>query len=87
MSEQRAGCEWDWTDELEDAYWSKQSGTANPETNFDNHITINSLPSNGPLYAYKHGNGHKPLIHKVFLDQPNEIALALGLGPLKGHGL
>ena len=75
------------SDEPEDAYWSKQSGVADPEANFNNHIAINSPPSNGPLFAYKHGNGHKPLTHKVFLDRLNEIALALGLGPLKGHGL
>ena len=56
------------SDEPEDAYWSRQSGAADPEKNFDNHIIVNNPPPNGPLFAYKHGNGHKALTHKVFLD-------------------
>ena len=75
------------SDEPEDAYWSKQSGVADPEKIFDNHIIVNNPPPNGPLFAYKHGNGHKALTHKVFLDQLNDIAVMLGLESLKGHGL
>ena len=75
------------SDKPEDAYWSRQSGAADPEKNFDNHIIVNNPPPNGPLFGYKHGNRHKALTCKDFLDQLNNIAVMLGLESLKGHGL
>ena len=75
------------SDEPEDTDWLRQDRISDPECNLNNHLAVNTPPPNGPLFAYKHTKGHKPLTRKAFLDRLNEVATSLGIGPLKGHGL
>ena len=50
------------------------------------HTRAIKVPSKSATH-HEHGNGHKALTHKVFLDQLNDIAVMLGLESLKGYGL
>ena len=75
------------SNEPKDTYWSNQESISDPEKNFQNSLTINTPPPDGPLFAFKHAKGHKPLTRKVFLDSLNEVSTSINLGPLKGHSL
>lgn len=71
----------------EDVFWSEQSGITDPKANLINHLTINSPPKSGHLFAYRHGRGHRPLTKRAFLDRIPAIAASIGEDNLKGHGI
>lgn len=70
----------------EEVSCASQDGPSYPKANLDNHININNPPNNGHLFAYKHGNGHRPLTKSALMQRLNTIAKKLGLDDLKGHG-
>lgn len=69
----------------EDVNWAKQSGPLDPSATFNNHISMNNLPSDGPLFAYKHRKGHQLLTKSKFIDTLNAVLKTLGEAPLYGH--
>ena len=76
------------SDTPKDTYWSRQEGILDPEQNLENHMRVNALPADGPLFAYKHMKGsHQPQTRTVFLDRLNEVVTSLHLSSIKGHGL
>ena len=75
------------TSDREDVFWSCQDGITDPKATLDNHLRINDPPAEGPLFAYRHSRGLRPLTKKVFLERINAIAVLLGEQSLKGHGI
>ena len=73
--------------EGEDVFWLHQDGVTDPKAALNNHLQNNNPLVDGPLLAYRHAKGLHQLTNKVFLDQINIIALALGEDSLKGHGI
>ena len=71
----------------EDVNWAKQTGPSDPSSAFENHLLINTPPVNGPLFAYRHGKGHKPLTKSKFLEVLNTALRTAGKSPLQGHGI
>jgi hypothetical protein len=71
----------------EEVYWSAQRGVSDPRTNLENHLHVNQPPNDGPLFAYKHSKGVRPLTKRVFLDRINVVAMSLGEDNIKGHGI
>lgn len=71
----------------EDVFWSPQTGITDPKVNLENHLRINNPPINGPLFAYRHSKGLRPLTKRAFLDRINMIASSIGEDNLKGHGI
>lgn len=67
--------------------WSEQHGDTNPKVAFQNHLTINNPPQEGPLFAYKSGPSYKALTKPKFLQVLAQAAKAAGLEPLQGHGI
>ena len=71
----------------EDVNWAKQSDLSDPAAAFDNHTTVNAPPPNGPLFAYRHGKGHRPLTKAKFIAVLNLALKSAGKSPLQGHGI
>lgn len=71
----------------EDIYWAKQDGSFDPHAALAHHMTINAPPRDGPLFAYRHGKGHKPLTKAKFLDTLTAALKDANLQPLLGHGI
>jgi hypothetical protein len=71
----------------EEVSWSKQNGPTDPEAALLAHLTLNNPPQNGPLFAYKHGQSHRPLTKKKFIATLAAAATAAGLDPRQGHGI
>jgi hypothetical protein len=71
----------------EDISWARQTGPSDPQAAFSNHLAINAPPRNGPLFAYRHGKGHKPLTKNKFLDSLSSALKAAGHAPMNGHGI
>lgn len=69
----------------EEVSCASQEGPSDPNENLQNHLRINNPPNNGHLFAYKHGNGHRPLTKSALMQRLNTIAKTLGLDDLKGH--
>ena len=68
-------------------FWSRQDGVTDPKAALDNHLRINDPPAEGPLFAFRHSRGLRPLTKKVFLKRINAIAVLLGEQSFKGHGI
>ena len=73
--------------EGEDVFWSHQDGITDPKAALDNHLWINNPLAKGPLFAYRHSRGLRPLTKKVFLERINMITVLLDEQSLKGHGI
>ncbi|KAF8546229.1 hypothetical protein OG21DRAFT_1427676 [Imleria badia] len=71
----------------EDISWAKQDGLSDPQAALENHMTINSPPPNGPLFAYRRGQKHVPLTRGKFLSLLASALKASGRPPLHGHGI
>jgi hypothetical protein len=71
----------------ESVSWSRQNGDTDPEKAFTHHLTINQPPQNGPLFAYRHKNTHRPLTKPAFIKALATAATKAGLEPLQGHGI
>ena len=59
----------------------------NPKALLENHLQVNSPPTEGHLFAYKHHRGFRPLTKRTFMDRINTVAASLGEDDLKGHGI
>ena len=71
----------------EDVFWAAQEGAYDPQAALSNHFSINSPPSNQPLFSWRHTNGLRVLTRNEFLKRVNQAASELGLDSLKGHGI
>ena len=71
----------------EDISWARQIGPSDPQAALENHMTVNSPPPNGALFAYRHGKGHLPLTRSKFLSLLASVLKASGRPPLHGHGI
>lgn len=71
----------------EDVYWSAQIGPSDPEAALANHFNVNHPPDDGPLFAWRHPQGLRPLTRVEFLKRINTVAAELGIESLKGHGI
>jgi len=71
----------------ENVSWSRQNGDTDPEKAFSHHLAINQPPQNGPLFAYRHKNTHRPLTKPAFIKALATAATKAGLEPLQGHGI
>ncbi|KAH7917748.1 hypothetical protein BV22DRAFT_1025826 [Leucogyrophana mollusca] len=71
----------------EDVSWARQDGLTDPEAAWLDHLCINGRPSTGPLFAYRFGEGHRPLTKSKFLSVLSTASKQLGVEPLKGHGI
>ena len=73
--------------EGEEVSWAPQDGVTDPEAAFNQHLETNAPPQNGPLFAYKHKDRHKPLMKTCFLQIVAKAAWEAGKDPLQGHGI
>lgn len=71
----------------EDVFWGSQSGLTDPRAAFDNHISVNNPPANGPLFAYRYKNAYRALTKREFLKRLSTVSLMAGLDPLQGHSI
>ncbi|EPQ50080.1 hypothetical protein GLOTRDRAFT_51059 [Gloeophyllum trabeum ATCC 11539] len=71
----------------EDVCWAMQNGLSDPHSAFQNHIAVNAPPTDGPLFAYRHQKGHRPLTKSAFLQRLAKAARATKIDPLQGHGI
>ncbi|KIJ11359.1 hypothetical protein PAXINDRAFT_84667, partial [Paxillus involutus ATCC 200175] len=70
-----------------DVSWAQQHGPSDPQAAFQNHIVVNSPPMDGPLFAYRHKGGHRPLTKSKFTTSLSSTAKKAGIKPLQGHGI
>jgi hypothetical protein len=73
--------------EGEDVFWAAQEGPTDPKSAWDNHCTVNSPPHEGHLFAYRHGDAHRPLTKLEFLKIMRTAAIQAGLQPFQGHSI
>ncbi len=71
----------------EDVSWSAQASPTDPEAALKNHLAINSPPPDGPLFAYQHKKGYRPLTKPAFIKALTGAAKSAGLDPRQGHGI
>jgi hypothetical protein len=71
----------------EDVFWAEQHGVSDPKAALRHHLTVNAPPSDGPLFAYRSGNCHKPLTYDRFAKRLYEICEALQIPRHHPHGL
>ncbi|KAG2345618.1 hypothetical protein BDR05DRAFT_974959 [Suillus weaverae] len=73
--------------EGEEVSWAKQTGPADPEEAFANHLCINEPPLDNALFAYRHNNSYRPLTKAKFLQCLTSTMKAAGRQPVSGHGI
>ena len=71
----------------ENIFWAKQNGIVDPKNALANHIKINNPPEENHLFAFKHGEGMRPMTRSIFLTRVGKIASECGLPKLPGHGI
>ena len=71
----------------EEVQWAKQDGPTEPQSALDAHMALNEPPLTGPLFAYKDGSKHKPLMKTTFLKLLKVKARAAGYNSVQGHGI
>jgi hypothetical protein len=71
----------------EDVFWSRQDGITDPKASLENHLRVNQPRADGPLFAYTHPKGVRPLTKRVFLERISAVAVSIGVDNLKGHGI
>lgn len=71
----------------EDIYFATQTGPSDPWAALHDHLQLNSPPQHTHLFTYRANSGYKPLTRQAFLKRLNEAAIAVGLGPIKGHSI
>ena len=67
--------------------WSAQHGRSDPRASLERHLRVNSPPRDGPLFAYRYKDGHRPLTKAKVLQVARSAAKSAGLDPLQGHGI
>jgi hypothetical protein len=71
----------------EEVSWCKQNGDTDPEAALKHHLTTNTPPPNGPLFAYRSGSSSKSLTKTKFIKTLATAAIAAGRDPRQGHGI
>ncbi|KIK90573.1 hypothetical protein PAXRUDRAFT_151583, partial [Paxillus rubicundulus Ve08.2h10] len=71
----------------EDVSWAQQHGPLDPQTAFQNHLTVNNPPRDGHLFAYKHKGSYHPLTKSKFTAASSSAAKKVGIKPLQGHSI
>ena len=71
----------------EEVQWAAQNGPTDPQAALDAHLAINNPPTDGPLFAYKDGDRHKPLTKTIFIKTLKNTARAAGYDAVQGHGI
>lgn len=71
----------------EDVFWGKQQGLSDPDEAFTNHLLINQPPINGPLFAYRFKDTHRPLTKSKLLARLAQATKGAGREPVQGHGI
>ncbi|KIK91144.1 hypothetical protein PAXRUDRAFT_150157, partial [Paxillus rubicundulus Ve08.2h10] len=71
----------------EDVSWAQQHGPLDPQTAFQNHLTVNNPPRDGHLFTYKHKESYRPLTKLKFTATLSSAAKKAGIKPLQGHGI
>lgn len=71
----------------EGVFWSRQSGTIDPQEAFNNHLRVNNPPLNAHLFAYKYKRGYRSLTKRDFLKCLAKASRAANLEPLHGHSI
>ena len=71
----------------ETIFWAKQDGVVDPHTALANHLQVNNPAANNHLFAFKHGDGFRPMTKVIFLTRINKIVSSNGWQKLTGHGI
>lgn len=71
----------------EDTYWARQNGPTDPESALANHFAVNDPPLDGPLFAYRYRNGHRPLTKPAFVTRLTAAFKAANLDWHQVHGI
>ncbi|KAG2345619.1 hypothetical protein BDR05DRAFT_998232 [Suillus weaverae] len=73
--------------EGEEVSWAKQTGPADLEEAFTNHLRINEPPLDNALFAYRHNDSYHPLTKAKFLQRLTSAMKAAGRQPVSSHGI
>jgi len=68
-------------------FWARQQGITDPQAALENHLKINNPPTNGHLFAFKHGDATRPMTRTIFLTRINKIVATKNMTKLTGHGI
>jgi hypothetical protein len=71
----------------EDVFYARQDGITDPEEAWLKHNMTNQPLRDGPLFAYRHRDGHKALTKTKLISRLAIAAKSAGLDPLQGHGI
>ncbi|KIJ10594.1 hypothetical protein PAXINDRAFT_85789, partial [Paxillus involutus ATCC 200175] len=69
----------------EEINWARKNGPSDPGVAFENHLSVNFPPQNGPLFVYRNSKGHKPLTRVKFLSVLATTLKASGRPLLQGR--
>ncbi|KAG6326827.1 hypothetical protein ID866_12263 [Astraeus odoratus] len=62
----------------EEVQWAKQEGPTDPHDALQAHLASNDPPMDGPLFTYREGHSHHPLLKAIFLRWLKATAKATG---------
>ena len=68
-------------------FWAKQNGPADPEQAWKNHVAVNNLSPNAPLFAYQYKDSARPLTKTTFMRTVNDTLKRANLPSMHGHGI
>ncbi|KAJ3899465.1 hypothetical protein F5879DRAFT_1060563 [Lentinula edodes] len=71
----------------EDLYFSKQLGSTDPESLFQNHLAVNKPNTSEHLFSYQHKSDRRPLTKHALIQRISKAAKNRGLPVLQGHGI
>lgn len=71
----------------EDIFYAKQDGESDPEGTWLVHAAVNTPPTNGPLFAYRFNDTHRPLTRLTFLSVVSVATKRVGCSAIQGHGI
>ncbi|KAG6328850.1 hypothetical protein ID866_10239 [Astraeus odoratus] len=71
----------------EEVQWAKQEGPTDPHSALEAHLTTNNPPTDSPLFTYRNGQSHSPLLKATFLWQLKVAAKEAGHITVQGHGI
>lgn len=63
----------------------KQLGMTDLIASLDNHLDVNQIPTNYPLFSFKKGTGHIALTKRKFLNLCNSVWTNFGFPTFTGH--
>lgn len=75
------------TEKGEKIYWAQQDRASDPRAALTNRFKLNKPPANGHLFAYKQGQGTRPMTRDSFLARIRKVAEAKNIPPMPRHGI